>query len=80
MKKSKKLVLKTFTNVIWKEDKYFVALCLNVGVSSFGITYEEAMKNLQEVVELYLEDAPQDSITPVEMPSLSLAEFRQQYA
>jgi len=23
-------------NIIWKEDKYYVAKCLNVEVSSFG--------------------------------------------
>lgn len=60
-----------FTNVVWKEGKYFVAQCLNVDVSSFGKTYEEALKNLQEALELYLEDAPLGSITQVEMPSLS---------
>jgi predicted RNase H-like HicB family nuclease len=45
----------TLQHIIWKEDKHFVALCLNVEVSSFGDTKEEAMKNLQEALELYLE-------------------------
>ncbi|MCL5411729.1 MAG: type II toxin-antitoxin system HicB family antitoxin [Patescibacteria group bacterium] len=44
-----------FTNVVWKEGKYFIAQCLNVGVSSFGKTYEEALKNLQEAMGLYQE-------------------------
>lgn len=61
-----------FTNVVWKEGKYFVAQCLNVDVSSFGKTYEEALKNLGEAIDLYLEDAPKGSITEIEMPSLSI--------
>lgn len=64
-----------FTNIIWKEGKYFVAQCLNVDVSSFGKTYEEALKNLQEAVELYLEDAPKGSISKIEMPSISVTEI-----
>ncbi|HLB32548.1 MAG TPA: type II toxin-antitoxin system HicB family antitoxin [Patescibacteria group bacterium] len=43
-------------NVVWREGKYCVAQCLNVDVSSFGQTQNEALKNLIEAVELYLED------------------------
>lgn len=69
-----------FTNVVWKEGKYFVAQCLNVDVSSFGKTHEEALKNLQEALELYLEDAPKGGITQIEMPSLSITELGQHYS
>lgn len=69
-----------FTNVVWKEGKYFVAQCLNVDVSSFGKTYEEALKNLEEAVELYLEDAPKGSITQIEMPSLSITTSPRHYS
>lgn len=41
--------------VIWKEGKYFVSRCLNVEVSSFGETIEEAINNLKEALELYFE-------------------------
>ena len=41
--------------VVWKEDKYFVSRCINVEVSSFGNTIEEAISNLKEAVELYFE-------------------------
>ena len=64
--------IKFFTNVVWKEGKYFVAQCLNVDVSSFGETYEEAQKNLNEALELYLEDSNAD-IREIEMPSLFMA-------
>ena len=43
-------------SVVWKEVKYFVAQCLNVDVSSFGKTKKEALKNLDEALELYFED------------------------
>jgi len=43
-------------NIVGKEDKYFVAQCLNVEVSSFGESKEEALTNLQEALELYFED------------------------
>ena len=44
-------------SVVWKEGKYYVAQCLNVDVSSFGRNKKEALKNLDEALELYFEDA-----------------------
>jgi predicted RNase H-like HicB family nuclease len=41
---------------IWKEGKHYVSQCLNVDVSSFGKTQKEALKNLEEALELYFED------------------------
>lgn len=41
--------------VIWKEDEYYVSRCINVEVSSFGRTIEEAIQNLKEAVELYFD-------------------------
>ncbi len=41
---------------IHKEGKYYVSQCLNVEVSSFGDTIDEATENLKEAVELYFED------------------------
>ena len=43
---------------VYKEPPYYVAQCLNVEVSSFGSTVEEAIANLKEAVELYFEDSP----------------------
>ena len=43
-------------NVVWKEGKYFVAQCLNVDISSFGKSKEEALANLDEALNLYFED------------------------
>lgn len=33
-------------NVIWKEGKYYVSQCLNIDISSFGKTKQEALDNL----------------------------------
>ena len=49
---------KTFTTIIMQEGKWFVARCLELGVVSQGKTIQEAQKNLQEAVELYLDDQP----------------------
>jgi predicted RNase H-like HicB family nuclease len=43
-------------NVVWREEEYFVTQCLNVDVSSFGVTKEDALTNLQEAIALYFED------------------------
>ncbi len=48
--------MKEFDYIVYKEGKYFVSQCLNVNVSSFGETEEEAVRNLKEAVELYCED------------------------
>ena len=45
------------TSVIWKEKEGYVSNCSELGVASTGDTVEEALKNLKEAVELYLENA-----------------------
>lgn len=45
-------------SVVWKEGKYYVSQCLDVEVSSFGKTKKEAIKMLQDALELYFEDQP----------------------
>lgn len=64
------MLSKQFNGIVWKEDKYFVAQCLNIDVSSFGDTKEEALANLQEAIELYLEDADADNISEIKEPEL----------
>ena len=48
----------TFTAVVHKEADLYVAECPEVGTASQGSTIEEAVKNLQEATELYLEEFP----------------------
>ena len=57
--------MKPITYCVYREEKDFVAQCLNVDISSFGTTRDEAISNLREAVELYFEDAPTGDFTPV---------------
>lgn len=45
-----------FTAVLHKEDDLYVAECPEVGTISQGYTIEEALTNLQEATELYIEE------------------------
>ena len=49
--------------IYWEEDVY-VAECPEVGTASQGDTVEEAIANLKEATELYLEEFPLPSISP----------------
>jgi predicted RNase H-like HicB family nuclease len=57
-------------NAVWKEGNHFVAQCLNIDISSFGDTKEEALANLQEALELYFEDNDNPQITLIEKPEI----------
>ncbi len=63
-----------FTAVVHKEDDLYVAECPEVGTASQGETIEEAVKNLQEATELYLEEFPRKQtyrpiLTTFEVPA-----------
>jgi predicted RNase H-like HicB family nuclease len=47
-----------FSAVVHKEKKYYVAECPEVGTVFQGKTIEEAINNLKEATELYLEEFP----------------------
>ncbi|MBD3241533.1 MAG: type II toxin-antitoxin system HicB family antitoxin [Chitinivibrionales bacterium] len=48
----------TLTAVVHKEEDLYVAVCPEVGTASQGKTVEEAVANLKEATELYLEEFP----------------------
>lgn len=50
--------VRTFTAVVHKEDELYVADCPEVGTVGQGSTVEEAIVNLKEATELYLEEFP----------------------
>ena len=60
----------SFKSVVWKEGDYYVAQALNVDVASFGTTKKNALTNLREALELYLESAAESSVTKVERPEV----------
>lgn len=47
--------MRTIDYCVFREDEFYVAQCLNVDVSSFGHSREEAVAQLREAVELYFE-------------------------
>ena len=51
----------TLTAVIHREEDMYVAECPEVGTASQGKTIEEAVKNLKEATELYLDEFPMES-------------------
>ena len=52
------MAVQTFTAVIHKEDDLYIADCPEVGTVCQGHTVEEAIANLKEATELYLEEFP----------------------
>ena len=52
------MTLQTFSAIVHKEDDIYVAQCPEVGTVSQGYTIEEAVANLKQATELYLEDFP----------------------
>jgi predicted RNase H-like HicB family nuclease len=57
--------MKSLKYVVYKEDKYYVSQCLNVDVSSFGNTIQEAIDNLNEALALYFEDSKSFKEVPI---------------
>ena len=60
------MILKTLSALLHFEDDLYVAECLEVGTVSQGSTIEEAIANLKEATELYLEEFPaNDTFRPI---------------
>ena len=57
--------MRTMEVVLYREGAVWVAQALNVDVSSFGDTREEARSAIQEALELYFEDAPDAEVIEV---------------
>jgi predicted RNase H-like HicB family nuclease len=47
----------SFTAIIEREDTLYVALCPELDIASQGNSVENALENLKEAVELFLETA-----------------------
>ncbi len=50
------MTFKTLTAVVHKEDDWYVAECPEMGTASQGKTFDEAVANLKEATELYIEE------------------------
>jgi len=57
---------RTFSAVLHKEEDMFVAFCPELGTVSQGYSIEEAIANLKESTELYLDEFPvEDEAKPI---------------
>ena len=54
---------KTLHTIVWKEGKLFVAKFLELEIASQGKTKQEALKNLKEALDLYLEDEDMQNLS-----------------
>lgn len=52
------MATRIFTAVLHREEDLYVAECPEIGTVSQGYTVEEAVANLKEATELYLEEFP----------------------
>jgi predicted RNase H-like HicB family nuclease len=57
-------ISRTFTAILYREEDVYVAECPEVGTASQGETIEEALSNLKEATELYLEEFPIPKTSP----------------
>ena len=65
--------MKSIKYVLYKEDKYYVVQCINIELSTFGETIDEAVKNLDEALALYFED-DNEVLEPVVRENVTLGE------
>jgi len=62
---------KTLSAIVHKEERLYVAKCPEVGTTSQGSSIEEAVDNLKEATELYLEEFPKEGILPSSFPIIT---------
>jgi len=65
------MTFKTLTAIFHREEDMYVAQCPEIGNVSQGVTVEEALANLKEATELYLEEFP---IQNIDRPMLTTFE------
>ena len=69
--------MKKLTAAITKDEDMFVAKCLEVGTVSQGKTVKEALANLKEATELYLEEQSPQIRSQVILKSFEVEELAQ---
>ena len=63
--KEGEIAMRTIEVVFYRDEKAWVAQALNVDISSFGDSRQEAQAAIKEALELYFEDAPQAEVIQV---------------
>ncbi len=65
-----------FTTTYHLEGAWYVAYCVELGVTSQGKSLEESERNLREAIQLYLEDvAPEELARFTEHPLIRTLDF-----
>lgn len=83
MKQTPKLIKKFGMNaLVWREGAWYVAKAVEMEVASQGKTVVQALRNLEEAIELYFEDEKVPANTIRVLPDLRLEKLFQkvQYA
>jgi predicted RNase H-like HicB family nuclease len=57
------MTTRTLSAVVRREGRFFVAECPEVGTVSQGESLDEAIDNLKEATELYLEEFPAEDVS-----------------
>ena len=63
-----------YSVIVWKESEGYVSKCPELNVASCGDSFEDAVSNLREAVELYLENAKKLDILDDVLESLKTKE------
>ncbi|MCL4382980.1 MAG: type II toxin-antitoxin system HicB family antitoxin [Patescibacteria group bacterium] len=66
--------------LLWQEDDWYVVRCLEVEVASQGVNKKEALKNIEEALELYFEDEKVPTPETLNNPELIPLSFKITYA
>jgi len=66
--------MKTLTAIVHKEEDMYVAECPELGTVSQGRTVDEAVANLKEATELYLEEFPDKKWDPTILKTFEVDE------
>jgi predicted RNase H-like HicB family nuclease len=62
--------------VVWREERLYVASCTELDVASQGKSVEEALRNLKEALELYLEDEDVERPVKAEAPIVTIVKVK----
>ena len=66
--------MRRFTAIIHKEEDMYIARCPEIGTTSQGNTIEEAVENLKQATELYLEEFPLEETKSPILTTFEVAE------
>jgi len=67
------MAIRVFTAILRREEDLYVAECPEIGTVSQGYTVEEAIANLREATELYLEEFSLPEVTRPLMTTVEVA-------